>query len=239
MLFKFTIFGVFLIVLGYALTGWLYKNKNKKLKGSKLETKILLWIPLYLGTLIFAVANTIIRLALVTWVLLNCWQELFRKNETDKLNGSFLYLLVLSLGLISSLPIVNYSKPLFMTVWFMSVLSDVVAFFAGNFFGKHSLPSALNSNKSFEGVAGQLAGAYLGFVLINAFIVSVPFYLVATVGIGSTAGDLTNSYFKRRQRIGEWSERLPGHGGYLDRFCSLSFGLLLTWVVLELTGLMI
>ena len=233
MLIKFTLVGIILLLLGYWLTFQLYKSRGKKLRGSELETKILLWVPIYLLTILFAYSNNAIRSIFIVWVVANCWYELTRQRERlDKF--LYLYGLVVSLGVVSALLLAQHSKSLFMAIWLMSVLSDVMAFFAGNFFGRHFLPSKLNSNKSYEGVGGQLAGALAGFSIVNWLIVAIPTWLIFSVGIGSALGDLTNSYFKRLVGVKEWSHRLPGHGGYLDRFSSLSFALLLSYIVLRL-----
>ena len=144
------------------------------------------------------------------------------------------YVVVVGIGIVSLLGVVHLGMQYFLALWFMSVMSDVGAFFAGNFAGRHKLPDWLNKRKSWEGTSGQLVGALVAFVLVDAFVAPIPLYFVATAGAGSLLGDLANSYVKRRLGIKEWSNRLPGHGGYLDRFSSLSMAVLLTYLVMRL-----
>ena len=127
---------------------------------------------------------------------------------------------------------------LLITLCFTTVLADVTAFFMGNYLGKHKLPAALNDRKSWEGAMGQVAGALLGVVLVNAYVIHVPsLWLFLPIGAGSAAGDLANSYVKRLAGIKDWSDNIPGHGGYLDRFSSLAGSAVFMLCYLKLTGL--
>lgn len=117
-----------------------------------------------------------------------------------------------------------------------SAISDVTAFFFGNYFGKHKLPSFINPNKSWEGIFGQIIGAFVGVLLIKLFIVStVSILLFLPIGIGSAIGDITNSYMKRKVNLISWSNFIPGHGGFIDRFSSLIVSSSLTFYYLFLS----
>jgi len=47
------------------------------------------------------------------------------------------------------------------------------------------------------------------------------------IGLAGLAGDLAASWVKRRAGIKDYSEALPGQGGFLDRFDSLLGALIL------------
>jgi len=139
------------------------------------------------------------------------------------------------MGIVYSRQFVN----LLITICFASVLSDVTAFFMGNYLGKHKLPALFNKNKSWEGVAGQIIGAFIGVVLVNVYVVHIPTLLLfLPIGIGAAVGDLANSYVKRFLDIKDWSNNIPGHGGYLDRLSSLVGSALFTFYYLKLFGIM-
>ena len=104
-----------------------------------------------------------------------------------------------------------------------TAVSDVGGFFLGNSIGYHKLPEAINKKKSWEGVAGQIIGALIGVTITKFYIFGTgSLWLFIPIGIGSAAGDLLNSTTKRILGIKNWSNNIPGHGGFLDRFCSLA-----------------
>ena len=110
-------------------------------------------------------------------------------------------------------------------------MSDAGAYFAGLKFGKHKLAPVVSPNKTIEGVIGGLAGAMAG-MLIYALILDLGFkfevnyglaLLYGLVGSGvGTFGDLCFSIIKRQTGIKDYGNLIPGHGGVLDRFDSLS-----------------
>ena len=69
--------------------------------------------------------------------------------------------------------------------------------------------------------------------MIGFFNFDLSLWLWLPIGLGAILGDLCNSYVKRREHIKNWSQRIPGHGGYLDRFASLAGSLALVLLVLS------
>ena len=60
------------------------------------------------------------------------------------------------------------------------------------------------------------------FISYNGTITFDIFY-VLTVSLISQLGDLTISYFKRKSKIKNTGNLLPGHGGLLDRIDGIIF----------------
>ncbi len=108
---------------------------------------------------------------------------------------------------------------LMMVVW----IADSTAYFAGRRFGKHKLAAAISPGKTWEGVAGALAGVTVFGIALSA---STPlplwgvaaFWVLAGLSIG---GDLFESWMKRVAGIKDSGSLLPGHGGVLDRIDGL------------------
>ena len=113
----------------------------------------------------------------------------------------------------------------------LAFLSDSGAYFVGCFFGKHKLAPVISPKKTVEGVFGGVAGAIVG-MLIYGLVLDLGFgfhvnyfYAVVYGAIGSLAavfGDLSFSAIKRQTGIKDYGNLIPGHGGVLDRFDSMT-----------------
>ena len=111
-------------------------------------------------------------------------------------------------------------------------LTDTGAYFFGMFLGKHRGIVPVSPNKSAEGfVGGLLSGVVFllgyGLVMIHGFGLEVDLLRMALYGfVGSFVtmlGDLSFSLIKRQYGIKDYGSLIPGHGGMLDRFDSMSF----------------
>jgi phosphatidate cytidylyltransferase len=105
-------------------------------------------------------------------------------------------------------------------------LSDVGAFTLGKLFGRHRLSPLVSPNKTWEGVAGSVVGAYLGtglmgFALPAGLPALVALALPLVVAVGAVWGDLVESLLKREFGTKDAGVWLPGFGGLLDRVDSL------------------
>lgn len=118
-------------------------------------------------------------------------------------------------------------------------MSDVGAYVVGSKLGRHKLAPALSPGKTWEGVAGNVAGAYLGFATMAfALPQSMPgalrWSLPLVVAAGAMWGDLVESLLKRQFGVKDAGAWLPGFGGLLDRIDSLLVVLPLVYTVVVL-----
>ncbi len=113
----------------------------------------------------------------------------------------------------------------------LAFLSDTGAYFVGCKFGKHKLAPVISPKKSVEGVVGGVLGAIVGMILYClvldlAFGFAVNYFYALIYGVlGSLAavfGDLSFSAIKRQVGIKDYGNLIPGHGGILDRFDSMT-----------------
>jgi phosphatidate cytidylyltransferase len=214
----------------------LFHFEYRRFMHSSLFIKILFWIPIFIiFTIALYLGNTgrllllLIILALALPEIRTAFHRQPRLVAAYSAGFIIAWLHFYILGLAFPQRIIT----LLITICFGSVLSDVFAFFGGNYLGKHHLPAWLNPGKSWEGVAGQIIGAGVGVMLVQAFVTPVPgLWLWIPIGLGSAAGDLANSFVKRRLGIKDWSHAIPGHGGYIDRLSSLAGSALLTFYAL-------
>lgn len=119
--------------------------------------------------------------------------------------------------------------------------SDVFAFTAGKMAGRHALARRISPNKTWEGFAGNLLGAYAGFALMGFALpasmgAAIRWTLPLVVAVGCLWGDLVESLLKRQFGAKDTGSWLPGFGGLLDRIDSLLVVLPLAYTVLVVWG---
>jgi phosphatidate cytidylyltransferase len=108
---------------------------------------------------------------------------------------------------------------------FLTEGNDVLQFLCGKMWGKRKITPEVSPNKTEAGFIGGLVlttclGMYffaqiLGFSIFEGALLG---FLISLYGI---QGDLYFSTLKRYFGTKDFSDALPGHGGYLDRLDSL------------------
>lgn len=126
---------------------------------------------------------------------------------------------------------------LLLPVW----LGDSAALLVGRRWGRRKLAPSLSPGKTWEGAAANLAATAAGGILaawLAALPLAVGILSGLCCGVFGQAGDLFESWIKRRANTKDSGALLPGHGGVLDRIDSLLFsawpvvGVLWAWGLL-------
>ncbi len=107
--------------------------------------------------------------------------------------------------------------------------ADIGAYFVGRKFGKHKMAPTMSPNKSWEGLAGAMFFSALMMIVLMKYVFtsdSSPSLLIlaltgAMLGYVGQAGDLLESFLKRKAGEKDSSKLIPGHGGVLDRVDSI------------------
>tara|TARA_B100001123_G_C15337360_1_gene1033366 strand:- start:389 stop:1084 length:696 start_codon:yes stop_codon:yes gene_type:complete len=115
-------------------------------------------------------------------------------------------------------------------------ITDTGSYFVGNFLGRHKLPAFLSKKKSVEGViGGVVSGVVYSIFFLKYFHLSLStlqfFLVVILIPITAVAGDLFESFIKRRSNIKNSSKILLGHGGVLDRLDSMVPNVLMFYLI--------
>ena len=108
-------------------------------------------------------------------------------------------------------------------------IADSCAYFVGRAWGRHRLAPAISPAKTWEGVAGAVAGVAVYYAFLYVLVPEWRWWhgwsgalLVAGVGLLSVVGDLFESWVKRLAGVKDSGTLLPGHGGALDRIDSMT-----------------
>jgi phosphatidate cytidylyltransferase len=110
----------------------------------------------------------------------------------------------------------------------LAVVSDSGAYFVGRYMGRTKLAPSLSPNKTIEGAVGGLiatiVGGWLLFTMIGGtWDMGKILLFAAMISILAQLGDLAGSALKRAAGVKDSGWIFPGHGGLLDRTCSLVF----------------
>jgi phosphatidate cytidylyltransferase len=114
------------------------------------------------------------------------------------------------------------------------VVTDSGAYFVGRFTGRTKLAPSVSPNKTVEGALGGLIATIVGgwalFRIIGGtWDIGSVLLFSAITSILAQLGDLAGSALKRAAGVKDSGWIFPGHGGLLDRTCSLVFPLVFAY----------
>lgn len=142
----------------------------------------------------------------------------------------------------------SFGTVLVITVFLVTMSTDVFAYIFGMTFHKGVLASQLSPKKSMSGAFGGMFGglvAAAGVLLVCQYALAVnpfaayPLWKVITffalVGVIGSAfvqiGDLIASAIKRDAGVKDYGKIFPGHGGMMDRVDGLMFASAFTFIM--------
>ncbi len=186
-------------------------------------------------------------LAAVLWlIVVPPWLMMGWKMKQPLLMGLIGWMLLIPTGLaMIDLRAAAPAPWLLLGVMGLVWVADSAAYFAGRRFGKTKLAPSISPGKTWEGVAGAIAGVtvYIGLIwtfspeftnlqMLPALMLTAWWWVVLAV-----IGDLFESAIKRQAGIKDSGALLPGHGGLLDRIDALTSTLPLAALALIFQGL--
>ncbi|MBB4001475.1 phosphatidate cytidylyltransferase [Aurantimonas endophytica] len=113
--------------------------------------------------------------------------------------------------------------------------TDIFAYFTGRSIGGPKLMPRVSPKKTISGALGGLvAGVVFGVLFAEWVAGSAGLFIVvlaALLSIFGQAGDLYESWIKRRFGVKDSGRLIPGHGGLMDRIDGLIIATAVAWLV--------
>jgi len=189
---------------------------------------ICLLISMFVYNYIFIVI--LIIFGTIIWVELNNLFIKIFKNNYLKTLVSFLVLIyifyILWLSMISFQS--NDTKIILLYTILICIMSDIGGYLFGKTFKGKKL-TKISPNKTISGLIGAFVFSLLLLIVFNFTIENLNLikYLILTLAVSGTSqlGDILISYIKRKAKVKNTSDILPGHGGLLDRLDGIIFGI--------------
>ena len=210
---------------------------NKELKKRILTS---LFLIILLGLVFFysfILIISLIIISLIAWIEFHgLISRIFIKN-TFKINFlkllfkaiSLIYLTLFSFFIFSGIMQDNYDLNM-LYLFTICIFSDVGGLIFGKVFKGRKL-TKISPNKT---ISGSLGSFILSLILVPIFYFSLPekfsnpfdlIILAIVVSFSCQLGDLFISYLKRKAKVKDTGDLLPGHGGILDRIDGILFAI--------------
>lgn len=217
------------------LTGVLGTATDKK-HFNALEYIGFLGITCYYGAVYFGTDKIMLLMCIVGMFLAEMfWYVItFPKYRAEQVMAavfSFMYAPLL----LSFVYLTRMSDRGIYLVWLILISSwgcDTCAYAVGKVIGRKKIFPKLSPKKSLEGCIGGVAGAALiggiyGYwivekVLPGQKVIWVIMFICAVAAVMSMVGDLAASAIKRNHNVKDYGKLIPGHGGIMDRFDSMT-----------------
>jgi phosphatidate cytidylyltransferase len=178
---------------------------------------------IYLPSIVF----TCILLAILAAIILFEWCNFF-DISTPLFWVTLPFYPVLPFALLIAMNHNPEYRDLLLFLFILVSSHDTGSYIVGKACGKNPIAPRISPGKTWEGFAGGFLFACTGLSLVLwERGIYKPWWFIAgftfIVCVLALLGDLFESYLKRRVRIKDSGDLLPGHGGFLDRFDGILF----------------
>ena len=205
---------------------------------------------LFLMCLIFltALINDYIFLSILFIVVIFSWIEWIKVIEKIKFKKIYriihiiLFLMYLLMAFIICFNVFVIDKYFFLTILMICVFSDIGGYVFGKTFGGKKI-TKISPNKTISGSIGSFILSYIGFFVIYLYFSDLLFvrlqievlaFIPFFISLVCQLGDLFISYYKRKAKIKNTGNLIPGHGGLLDRIDGSIFALPIGFIIISL-----
>ena len=218
---------------------------NIELKKRIITSLILVFLLAAMYFYSFIMIVSLIIIATITWIEFYALiSKIFKKDSIKFKFIRFLYksisLLYLSLLVYFILFLESYYlnlKVYLLYAILVAILSDIGGFVFGKTFKGKKL-TKISPNKTISGSIGSFVFSLFLIPFFNEQLIAYEFLILVLItlliSLFSQLGDLFISYLKRRAKVKNTSDILPGHGGFLDRIDGIIFAIPMGFLLFSL-----
>ena len=207
-----------------------------ELKKRTLTSIILLSLLLLMYFYSYILIISLILISIITWIeFYGLISKIFiKKRLIDRLfklifKSTFLLYLFIFSFIIFTIKFKNDGSELFIIYSLLACISSDIG---GLIFGKIFKGPKLTKISPNKTISGAIGSFILSIILIPIFIdnlinLSLEKFILITffISLTSQIGDLFISFLKRKAKVKNTGDLLPGHGGFLDRIDGILLGL--------------
>jgi phosphatidate cytidylyltransferase len=183
----------------------------------------LVLILLALGTAFLGGYSFAVFVALASVMIFYEWRRLVAGWGFGWKVAGFIYALLPALSLLWIRDRAPQGLELLLWIFIVTWTTDIGAYFAGRAIGGPKLAPGISPHKTIAGLIGGVVSATLaGYAWAELTSLSAAlFWLAPLFALAAQAGDLFESWIKRKAGVKDSGSWLPGHGGALDRLDGL------------------
>ena len=199
---------------------------------------LIILILLTYNSIYFMISGLLIFAVLSILEFFNLAKRIFKKKLYYILSN-FLFLLFISIFSIVFFIFYNFTqtKIILFVLLFGCVASDIGGFVFGKLFKGPKL-TKISPNKTIAGALGSFVSTCLvitGLIYRETNILNFSIIITALMtSLFCQLGDLFFSYLKRKAKLKDTGNFLPGHGGILDRLDGIFLGIPFGFITLLL-----
>jgi len=195
-----------------------------------------------------ALINDYIFLSILFIVVICGWIEWIKIIEKIKFKKIYriihiiFFLIYLLIAYIVCFNVFVIDKHFFLTILMICIFSDIGGYIFGKTFGGKKL-TKISPKKTVSGSIGSFILSYVGFFVTYFYFndllfvrleIEALFFIPFFVSLICQLGDLFISYYKRKAKIKNTGNIIPGHGGLLDRIDGIIFALPIGFILISL-----
>ncbi len=225
---------IYIIILVYFILGavgfYFINRKKDKLSARESRIKFITYFIIFHILFFSIVINPVAFRFLAGIIIIAGFYEIFKLHKKSgfiKKRFFLLSALIFAVLAYSFLIFSGMDKYYILFVFLVISIFDSFSQISGQIFGRNKICPKISPAKTVEGLTGGFIIALLSSLLFRDLIdhdSASTLILSAGISVFAFFGDLAASYYKRMFEVKDFSNLIPGHGGFLDRFDSLIAG---------------